>query len=216
MRRAALNADAEAVVLEDETLMPLLRTWHWLLVCALMGLLLVAPAAAIRADDVADGIEAARIKSKAGKHSDALAELDALLLVHAADPRVQYQRALILKDLKRMGDAADAIEAAQAAMEAYEKGGGEDAAVLAIKAGLKTEAASLLKYRAEARKLLGDYFARGLEAARKLLHEKRPVEAAYVLEEIAGASPENTGGEEFTTLAVEVKDALRKQEPEGK
>jgi hypothetical protein len=191
--------------------MPCARRWQLLILAAIALLALAVPTVA-SADDVADGIDAARVKSKAGKHSEALAELDGLLLVHAADPRVQYQRALILKDLKRMGDAADAIEAAQAAMDAYEKGGGKDAAVLAIKAGLKSEAASLLKYRTEARKLLADYAAKSLEIARKLLEEKRPLEAAYVLEEVEGASPDIATGEDFTALVVAVKEALRAPE----
>lgn len=188
------------------------RHFGWRLAALLIvgaSALTLVPSLAIGADDVADGIDAARVKTKAGKHGEALAELDGLLLVHAADPRVQYQRALILKDLKRMGEAADAIEAAQAVMEAYEKGGGKEAAVLAIKAGLKSEAASLLKYRTEARKLLADYSAKSLEIVRKLLEEKRPLEAAYVLEEIEGASPETATADDFTALVVAVKEALR-------
>lgn len=188
------------------------RHFGWRLAALLIvgaSALTLVPSLAIGADDVADGIDAARVKTKAGKHGEALAELDGLLLVHAADPRVQYQRALILKDLKRMGEAADAIEAAQAVMEAYEKGGGKEAAVLAIKAGLKSEAASLLKYRTEARKLLADYSAKSLEIVRKLLEEKRPLEAAYVLEEIEGASPETATADDFTALIVAVKEALR-------
>ena len=188
--------------------MPRARRWQLLLLPVIAALALLAPVI-ISADDVSDGIDSARVKAKAGKHSEALAEIDGLLLVHAADPRVQYQRALILKELKRLGDAADAIEAAQAAMDAYEKAGGKDAAVLAIKAGLKSEAASLLKYRTEARKLLAEYAAKSFEMARKLLEEKRPLEAAYVLEEVEGACPEIAAGEDFTALVVAVKEALR-------
>jgi len=181
--------------------------WQLLLLSVLALCALIVPA---RADDVADAIDASRVKVKAGKAEEALADLDGLLLTHGRDPRVHYQRATVLKELKQLNDAADALEAAQAAMEAYEKDGGADEAVLAIKPGLTSDAAAMLKFRTQGRKALADYRVKALEIAGALLGESRPLEAAYVLDELAAAVAPD---EEFDELLQAVRQVLRSPEP---
>lgn len=191
-----------------------LRAWLGVLSVAVACLVLTFTAAPLFAESIEEAIDNARIKHRAGKTEEAVADLTELLKDHSDDPRVQYYRAKFLKDLKRLNDAADAIEVATATMEAYEKGGGNDAAVLAIKADLKTEATFLLKYRVEARKILADYQTQSLALAAKLLEEKKPLQAAYVLDELAGAVGENGPG--FADMRAKVNEALRAEQDAAK
>lgn len=173
-------------------------------------------APSLLADDLSDAIDEARIKARAGKNEDAIADLDKLIESNPDDPRLHYYRCKILQDLDRKNDAADSLEKAVAAMDKYKRDGGNDAAILGVAANIDTEAKEVLKYRREARTILQDYRTKSLVIAEKLLKEGKPVQAAYVLDELTAAVGKDS---EITDMRKRVDEAITaksKDEKKGK
>lgn len=132
-------------------------------------LLALALGASARADEVSDGVDAARILDRAGRTDDALARLEALLEEHPGDVRVQYHRARLLRKLDREREAGDAIEAALAAIER----GGDPAAAEDVASAVRELADDLLKYRRKA-----------LDRAVEFLRAKQPLWGLYVADDL--------------------------------
>ncbi|MCC6574860.1 MAG: hypothetical protein IT462_13860 [Planctomycetes bacterium] len=171
------------------------RQYRWcagILAAVVIALgLLVGPA--LTADATGDAIDEARIKARAGKNKEAVADLDKLLEKSPDDPRIYYYKCKILVDLDRKNDAADSLEKAVEKMAKYQKGGGKDASILGVAANIEADAKDMLKYRREARIILQDYRAKSLVIAEKLLGDKKPEQALYVVDEViaaVGADPE--------------------------
>ncbi|MGE0431730.1 MAG: hypothetical protein AB7K09_06635 [Planctomycetota bacterium] len=143
-----------------------------------LGLILAAPELA-SADDVDDAIsEAAKLKRTPAAQLD---KLDALQKQHTDDPRVMVARADVLREMGKLREAADAIEAAEFQYDLQEA---DNAAVKSCSRDLDRLARDLLKFRRIAQKEIADYRSDGLTAARKLLKAGRPEAVVWICDEI--------------------------------
>ena len=162
------------------------------------------------ADSLGDKVDDARIKARAGKVEDALADLDKLASQFPDDVRVHFYRAKFLLDLDRTNAAADALENAVAALKKYEAKGGKSPDIRDLKPSILKDSKNLLKYRVKVRKLLRDYRTKSLPLIRKLIAEGRPLEASYVLDELSAALGEED--DELAKLSETIELAIAKSD----
>lgn len=160
-----------------------------IVIAAVLASGLAVGASRLRADQVGDKIDEARVKARAGKTAEAVDDLNTLAADSPADPRIHYYKAVFLLDLDRRNDAADALEQAETTLARYLKDGGKAPEVLGIQADLKKLADDALLYRRQARTVLADYKAKSIPIARELLKQGKVAQANFILEELAAVSP---------------------------
>ncbi len=146
--------------------------------------LLSACSVSAASEGIQKQLDSAQIKMRAGEPDAALRILDDLVPQHGDDPRVHYHRSLVLKELERMQEAADAVSRAVASLESLKKRPQKPGFLGSIENKIEKLADEMLFYRRKARSCIQDLAEEGMKILRQV-PSAHQIWGLYIIDSLA-------------------------------